>query len=202
LWETSYEKLENFVVPRSSKWLGVQDNDGNQLWTVVLFRKNAEAFLAKARSQLKISVRTCEYNEAAFLEEKKARGKLTEEIRQDEAALQLECETVYSALFEYLIHMKVLRTHIECVLRWGIPPKYFLCALRVFFLHIHRCSPPPERRRRSSTTSSTSSPKHVPQLAHPPIAQERTMYGSKEELGETEDYYPFIIIPLGVTVPA
>lgn len=32
------------------------------------------------------------------------------------------------------------------------------------------------------------------------VETEKGMYGTKEELGEAEDYFPFILIPLGVGI--
>lgn len=32
------------------------------------------------------------------------------------------------------------------------------------------------------------------------IDTEKGMYGTKEEIGETEDYFPYILIPLGIPI--
>lgn len=135
MWETMYEKLEEFVVPRSARPLGIVDKDGNQLWSVVVFEKNVETFIQKARTQVKVYVRKCEYNEEAYTVEKQKRDELSEKILTVEADLKKNCEIVYSALFECMMHLKTLRTHVECVLRWGVPPKYFLCVIKVIPRH-------------------------------------------------------------------
>eukprot|EP00826_Nyctotherus_ovalis_P029873 TRINITY_DN2369_c0_g2_i6.p1 TRINITY_DN2369_c0_g2~~TRINITY_DN2369_c0_g2_i6.p1 ORF type:complete len:349 (+),score=123.83 TRINITY_DN2369_c0_g2_i6:120-1166(+) len=146
-WVSGYEKLVAFVVPRSSQFLDITDKDGNQLWTVTLFRSSAEEFINKARSQLKVYVREVEYNLEAYEEEKRKQGELTEKIQVIESDLKKNCEIVYSALFESMMHLKVLRGHIESVLRWGVPPKY------LSLIHICRC-------RRYAVCRSRWSPYH------------------------------------------
>lgn len=130
-WETGYEALEEFVIPRSSHPLGITDNEGNQLWTVALFRKNVDSFKTKARSILKVCVRDCDYNIKAYEEDKSRFIELTEKTKTAEGELMKNCEIIYGALFECVMHIKVLRIHVECVLRWGVPPKYAMCAFRV-----------------------------------------------------------------------
>ena len=78
-----------------------------------------------------MTVRKYEFDEKEYNEEKEKRGRLTTEIQTKETDLKKNCEIVYSALFECLLHLKVLRAHIECVLRWGVPPKYFISAIKV-----------------------------------------------------------------------
>ena len=65
-WQSSYEKLTSYVVPRSSKYLDIMDKEGNQLWTVNLFKQDKDEFIGKARSQLKVYVREVEYNEELY----------------------------------------------------------------------------------------------------------------------------------------
>ena len=80
-WQSSYEKLVSYVVPRSSKYLDINDKEGNQLWTVTLFKQDKDEFISKARSQLKVYVREVEYNEELYHEEKKKLEELTEKIQ-------------------------------------------------------------------------------------------------------------------------
>jgi len=180
-WQSAYETLEEFVVPRSSNYLGITDKDGNQLWTVTLFEKSVDSFITKARNQLKVYVRRVDYNVKAYEEEKKKKEELNEKIKIVEADLKKNCEIVYSALFECLMHLKILRAHIECVLRWGLPPKYFLCVIKM---------------------GSGKEKKTIQNLIKVFAGEdaEKGMYGTKEEIGESEDYFPFILTPMGVTI--
>jgi hypothetical protein len=109
----------------------VTDKEGNTLWTVTVFRSIAESFIQKARNVSKIYVRQFDYDEKSCLEERKKRGELAEKIKTVETDLKKSCEIVYSALFECLMHLKILKSHVECVLRWSVPPKYSLCVVQV-----------------------------------------------------------------------
>lgn len=113
------------------RFLGISDKDGNQLWTVTIFTKNVDAFITKARNQLKIYVRRVEYNMEAYRLEKDKRAELEAKIKVAEADLKKNCLIVYGALFECMMHLKTLRTHIESILRWGIPAKYCLGLVKV-----------------------------------------------------------------------
>lgn len=119
-------KIITVRTPPNFRFLDITDKEGNQLWTVTLFRSNTEEFINKARSQLKVYIREVEYNVEAYEEEKSRQSELIEKIQVTESDLKKNCEIVYSALFESMMHLKVLRGHIECVLRWGLPPKYLL----------------------------------------------------------------------------
>ena len=77
-------------------------------------------------------VRRFEYNEKQYHDELQKREELAAKLLTVEADLKKNCEIVYSALFECLMHVKMLRSHIECVLRWGVPPKYFLSIIKVY----------------------------------------------------------------------
>jgi hypothetical protein len=142
--------LEEFVVPRSSKYLDVTDGEGNQLWSIVLFKSHAESYKAKAKNELKIFLRECEFNVKTYEEDKKKRIDLTESKTTMKGELQKNCETIYGALFECLMHIKVLRVHVECVLRWSYPPKYAMCVFSVFLLMLllikNRCCQTKKRR--------------------------------------------------------
>lgn len=111
--------------------LGITDKEGNQLWTIVIFKRSVEVVMNKAKATAKVFLRHVEYNEAQYKEEKKKRAELSAKIDQAQTDLIKNCEIIYSALFECLMHIKILRTHVECVLRWSVPPKYFLCLYRV-----------------------------------------------------------------------
>ncbi len=117
-------------IEKNDRFLDVTDKEGNQLWTVTVFERNADAFITKARNQLKVYVRRVDYNVAAYEEEKKRRTELETKIQIVETDLKKNCEIVYSALFECLMHLKILRSHVECVLRWGVPPKYLVSLIK------------------------------------------------------------------------
>lgn len=101
---------------------------------MTVFKKNAESFKAKARNVLKVYVREFEFNEKAYEDDKQKITELKEKSRTAETDLQRNCEIIYSALLECVMHVKAIRIHVECVLRWGVPPNYFMCLYKVKFL--------------------------------------------------------------------
>lgn len=41
-----------------------------------------------------------------------------------------ECKAFFGELFQALVHLKIMRVFIDGVLRYGIPPKFFLCFMK------------------------------------------------------------------------
>ena len=74
------------------------------------------------------------------------------------------------------MHLKVMRAYIDGVLRFGIPPRFYIGIIK------------PARGKE----------KHVLSLMSERFcdAAMKDMYGSKEDSGDTEDFYPFVNIPL------
>ncbi len=74
------------------------------------------------------------------------------------------------------MHLKVMRSYIDSVLRFGIPPK--------FILGIYK---PVKGKEKQIITAMVKE-----------FGEEKMMfaYGSKEETGDSEDFYPFVQIAL------
>ena len=72
-----------------------------------------------------------------------------------------------------LMHLKVMRTYIDAVLRFGIPPKFFLGVIE-----------PGKGKDKNILTAM------IEQVADPSMAE---MYGSKEDVGDQEDFFPFVL---------
>jgi V-type H+-transporting ATPase subunit C len=77
-----------------------------------------------------------------------------------------------------LIHLKILRIYIDSILRFGIPPKFFTGLIFA------------EKGKEKLIMSSLTK-----QFIDPSMAD---MYGAKEDAGDTEDYYPFSLVPLSI----
>ena len=69
-----------------------------------------------------------------------------------------------------------MRIYIDGVLRFGIPPRFFTAIIK------------PEKGFERKIISSM-----IDVFADP---KTREMYGSKEEIGDTEDFYPFVLLAL------
>lgn len=71
------------------------------------------------------------------------------------------------------MHLKVMRVYIDSVLRFGIPPTFNL-----FTIHT---SGHGDKKILEGLTKEFADPTQT------------DMYGSKEEIQDTEDFYPFVI---------
>jgi V-type H+-transporting ATPase subunit C len=75
-----------------------------------------------------------------------------------------------------LMHLKVMRAYIDGVLRFGIPPKFFLGIVK------------PTKGKEKQVLNSMTDVFIDPTL--------KDMYGSKEDAQDTEDFFPFVMVPL------
>eukprot|EP00878_Enallax_costatus_P006736 GHUV01007062.1.p1 GENE.GHUV01007062.1~~GHUV01007062.1.p1 ORF type:complete len:354 (+),score=90.62 GHUV01007062.1:158-1219(+) len=123
-WETCYEKLCEFVVPRSSKH--VAEDQDYVLMSVVLFRRVADDFKTAARVR---GFQVKEYtppppeqpdapSSDMSLNQLKAEGQAKQQ------ALEQWCRTAYGEAFSCYIHMAVIRLFVESILRYGLPPQF------------------------------------------------------------------------------
>lgn len=82
----------------------------------------------------------------------------------------------FSELFIALMHLKVMRTYIDGVLRFGIPPRFFMGIVK----------PHKQMEKRLQTELSNF-------FCDPAM---KDMYGSKEDANDIEDFFPYVCISL------
>jgi len=118
-WQQSYEKLTDFVLPRSS--LVVTEDSEYALYRVVLFKRVVEDFKNIAREK-KFFVREFKYdpNRSAKNDKKKLEAD-KDKIRKN---LIRWCKTNFSEAFVGWIHLKAIRIFVESVLRYGLPTNF------------------------------------------------------------------------------
>ncbi|EMD41707.1 hypothetical protein CERSUDRAFT_110285 [Gelatoporia subvermispora B] len=120
-WQTKYERLTPFVVPRSSTLIA--QDDEYSLFSVVIFKRVHDDFTNKCREN-KYIVRDFTFSEDLL-------DKQREELETADAAekelwteLLALSRTNFSEAFQILVHLKVLRLFVESVLRYGLPANY------------------------------------------------------------------------------
>ena len=86
------------------------------------------------------------------------------------------CYFAFSELFIALMHLKVMRVFIDGVLRFGIPPKFYIGIVR-----------PAKGQDKQALLKLTEA-----FMDH----SMKEMYSSKEEGAEVEDFYPFVNVTL------
>jgi len=120
-WWQLYEKLSNFVVPRSSR-IVAEDNDYT-LVTVVLFKRVVDEFKASARSK---GYQVREYVPASESGEMTASqtAEMQKDLESKRVAMEAWCRTAYGQAFSVWVHMCVVRLFVESILRYGLPPNF------------------------------------------------------------------------------
>lgn len=127
-WQARYERLTPMVVPRSSNKIAADEEYA--LFNVTVFKKVKDEFVQKCREN-KFVVRT----DFAWDDElvQRQRQEL-EEAGDSEKELWTEllrlARTNFSEAYQALAHLKVVRTFVESVLRYGLPADYFAVSIR------------------------------------------------------------------------
>jgi V-type H+-transporting ATPase subunit C len=117
-WLTLYETLAQYVVPRSSR--KVFEDGENGLWCVVLFKRAVDDFKNAAREH-KFIVR--KYEPSIVVDPEAKKKQITERDRQ-KRNLSRWCKTNFAEAFIAWIHLKCIRCFVESVLRFGLPADF------------------------------------------------------------------------------
>ena len=65
-----------------------------------------------------------------YQKELELKTKLEMDLNTLNMKLLKECKAFFGELFQAFIHLKIMRVFIDGVLRFGIPPTFFLCIMR------------------------------------------------------------------------
>merc|ERR1712066_272168 len=121
----SYEKYAENVVPHSAKQFeSVKQEDGTQVWRVVLFRSAVDAFMKKSREERQGTCRQFGYSEFAYEKVKKQREDLKKEVDRQDKMMKGFCKASLSDVMIAWVHIKAMRIFVESVLRFGVPPNF------------------------------------------------------------------------------
>jgi V-type H+-transporting ATPase subunit C len=101
---------------------------------------------------------------------------LEHKVEQLKTSVKSRSYYSFSELFIALMHLKVIRTYIDGVLRFGIPPNFYMAIVK------------PHKNMDKKLLSALSDTFCD--------ASMKEMYGSKEETNDTEDFFPFVCIHL------
>lgn len=125
-FEAKYERLASMVVPRSAVRLA-QDEE-YALYSVTIFKRVRDEFNQKCRED-KFIVRDFTYDRASM---EKQRHEF-DELQASEKDLWTDLLRIsrinFAEAFSLVIHLKVVASYVECVLRYGLPADYFICAV-------------------------------------------------------------------------
>lgn len=121
-FESSYETLTSFVIPRSASVIA-KDAEYT-LFTVTLFKKYQQEFINGSREH-KWHPRTDFVYSEETLNNLRKEFDLTKatESKSKNDLIRL-AKTAYSEIFSAWFHIKSIRIYVESVLRYGLPPQF------------------------------------------------------------------------------
>lgn len=132
-------------------------------------------YMQKARSE-GMTLKKFVYDYEKYKADLHQKTVLETNYEQQKQQLASRCYFAFSELFIALMHLKVMRAFIDGVLRFGIPPRFYIGIVR------------PNKGYDKQVLQ-----KLCDTFADKAMAE---MYGSKEDTQDTEDFFPFVNIPL------
>ena len=169
---------DGLVLPMSALKLDVGEDEKVSLYRVVVIDSAVEQFKNQCQSNLRVQCR--DYDEEEIKrkpQEAREIDKLKVSIREKKTTLIRNSSAGYSEVYYALLHLKFLRLFVESSLKYG-SSDYYSCV--VF-------TPHGKEQKVVSTMIKVFND-----------TEDQGWYGTKEELKESEDFYPFILIKLGV----
>jgi len=172
-WYATYEKLNNYVLPRSSKLLTEDAEYG--LFSVILFKRVVEDFKNIAREK-RFTVRDFKLDEESK-SGKEERNKLVTEKDRQKRHLSRWCKTNFAESFVAWAHLKAIRVFVESVLRYGLPVNFQAILIQ-----------PIKKEEKNLRTVLADMFRHLASVH---------VTTTKED--ESEKFYPYVYIPIDFT---
>jgi len=169
-WMVSYERLTDFILPRSTRQLA-EDID-YALFTVVLFRRVAEDFRNIAREK-RFTVRDFKLEDDGKNSAEERSKLLTEKDRQ-KRNLTRWCKTNFAEAFVAWLHLKAIRTFVESVLRFGLPINF-----QAVLLLPHK-----------------KEDKRLREVLNDCFRHLGTQHTSRDKDEDVEKFYPYVYLPI------
>eukprot|EP01104_Vermistella_antarctica_P020603 TRINITY_DN8883_c0_g1_i1.p1 TRINITY_DN8883_c0_g1~~TRINITY_DN8883_c0_g1_i1.p1 ORF type:complete len:384 (-),score=144.06 TRINITY_DN8883_c0_g1_i1:86-1237(-) len=175
LWNSTYESLTEFVMPRSSQ-LVCEDSDYG-LYTVTLFKRIESDFKNLAREK-RWTVREFRYSADMFMTGAESKKKLENDKKRAKNDLVQWANINFGEAFICWSHIKTIRVFVESILRFGLPRNFQAMLL------LPSSKDPKKLRSVLNTTY-----KH---LASAHVSDEKSADADDVMLGTTEKFYPYV----------
>jgi V-type H+-transporting ATPase subunit C len=169
------QRMPFCIVPDAPFPLGIEDKEKNTVHRIIIYKPQQDDVI-KALRKRGYTPRVFTYNKTAWEEENKERSVLSEQVSNATTQLNKVAVSAFQQLFTALMHLKVVRAYIDGVLRFGIPPKFFIGVVMP---------------RRGAERSVLTDMMNV-------LCDEKLkdMYGEKQDAQEAEDYWPYVCVHL------
>ena len=178
LAEAQSKRMPGGFAPRLRP-TGLTDQEGNTVYCTIVHKPQIED-VVKACRKSNVVAKPFDYDKEAWEREKVELATLKESYDNKRKRLNQVSTDIFQDCMVALMHLKVIRAFIEGVLRFGIE-KVFMIGLV--------CPRKGYDKIILSQMNQVLAEEHL-----------REMYGEKMDVQETDDYWPFVQIPL--TSPA
>jgi V-type H+-transporting ATPase subunit C len=168
-------RMPYVIVPDSPLDLDITDKENNSVYRLFVYANQSEDAI-KALRRKGYTARVFTYDKNAWEAENKERNILKEQVTNLTVTLMRSATASFQQLFSALMHLKVMRAYIDGVLRFGIPPKFYIGIVI-----------PKKGHERTILNDMTAV------LAEKSLME---MYGEKVDANEAEDYWPFVCVNL------
>lgn len=128
-WQSKYERLTSLVVPRSSSKLAQDDEFA--LFNVTVFKKVRDEFVQKVREN-KFCFREFEYTDELLVKSRQELENSTVSEKELWTELLRLSRTNLSECYQAVVHLRVVRSFVESVLRYGLPADYYATFIKVW----------------------------------------------------------------------
>jgi V-type H+-transporting ATPase subunit C len=117
--------MPGVIVPTSGHNLMIEDKDGNIIYRYVVYKAQAEDAI-KALRRKGYTSKVFSYDRASWENENAQRIILKDQLEVKTTLLNETARSCFQQTFVALMHLKVVRAYIDGVLRFGIPPRFYL----------------------------------------------------------------------------
>jgi len=169
------QRMRFVIVPDEPLDMGITDKDNNCVYRLFVYKSQAEDVM-KALRRKGVTSRMFSYDKEVWEKENQQRAQLKDECKNLTETLMRAAVGSFQQLFAALMHLKVVRAYIDGVLRFGIPPKFYIGIVM-----------PRKGTEKSILNDMTDV------LAEPAMKE---MYGEKQDANDNEDYWPFVCVNL------
>lgn len=142
------------------------------------FKRVVENVKQAAKKELKVYVREFEYDTETIMERESRKHKTANQAQTDEEALSTTCSESFKDVYASYIHIKVLKVIIDSYVRFASHEDYLVAIISV--------QKGKERKLHQNLINQFSD------------ASKRDMYGTKEDLMDTEDFFPYSFAEIGI----
>lgn len=179
IFKDKYDCLvKDSVVPGSILKLCKNEDDKISLWRVVIMKHLKEEYLNELRKVVKANAKEFDKEEIELLPKIALEQKTIEaNIQEKKSNLIQSMQSYFSEVYHATLHLLYLRMYTESNLKYGNNDYHSILVI-------------PDDGKEQKITSSM--------IKKESDNHQQGWYGTKEELKESEDFFPFILLKLGV----